>query len=58
MSGFSVSGRFQARRNRWQPFEIYVEASNENVARERVYAEFGSRHQLKRTQIELEEVSG
>lgn len=55
MSEFTVRGRFQARGGR-QSFEKQVDAPNESVARERVYAAFGSEHGLKRTQVDLEEV--
>jgi large subunit ribosomal protein LX len=47
MSEFTVTGRWKAR-DGWQTFE--------KVAREHVYAEFGSKHGLKRTQVEVEEV--
>jgi large subunit ribosomal protein LX len=57
MSEFTVRGRFQAR-DGWQDFETSVEADNEDVARERTYANFGGRHNLKRTQVEVEEVEG
>lgn len=57
MDDFTVSGRFRARRNTWQPFEKQVRAPNENVATEWTYAEFGSRHGLKRTGIEIDEVA-
>jgi len=57
MSEFTVRGRFQARGGR-QSFEKQVDAPNESVARERVYAAFGSEHGLKRTQVDLEEVDG
>lgn len=53
MDDFTVSGRFRARRNTWQPFETSVTAPNEAVATERIYAEFGSRHGVKRTGIEI-----
>jgi large subunit ribosomal protein LX len=53
MDQFTVSGRFRARRNAWQPFETRVQAPNEDVAAERIYAEFGSRHGVKRTGIEI-----
>lgn len=56
MSEYTVRGRFQARGG-WSSFEKRAEAPNENVARERVYAELGSEHRLKRTQIEVEEVA-
>jgi large subunit ribosomal protein LX len=55
MSEFSVRGEWSAR-DGWQSFEKEVEAENENVARERVFAEFGSMHGLKRTQVEISEV--
>ncbi|MFC7133526.1 MULTISPECIES: 50S ribosomal protein L18Ae [Salinibaculum] len=55
MSKFTVSGRWQAR-DGWQTFEKEIEAENEDVAREHTYAEFGSKHGLKRTQVEIEEV--
>ena len=55
MSKFTVSGRWQGR-DGWQTFEKEIEAENEDVAREHTYAEFGSKHGLKRTQVEIEEV--
>ncbi|MEF8774006.1 MAG: 50S ribosomal protein L18Ae [Halobacteriales archaeon] len=55
MSEFMVRGTFQARDGR-QNFEKTVEAPNEGVARDRVYAAFGSDHGLKRTQVEIREV--
>lgn len=57
MSAFTVRGRFRSR-DGWSPFESVVEAPNEAVARERAYANLGSRHGLRRTQIDLEEVEG
>lgn len=56
MSQFTVSGRFR-NRDAWQAFTKTVEAPNEDVASEHTYAEFGSKHGLKRTQVEIEEVS-
>jgi large subunit ribosomal protein LX len=55
MAEYTVRGRFQARGG-WSSFETAVDAPNEDVAEERVYANLGSRHRLKRTQIEIEEV--
>ena len=52
MSEYTVSGTFQAR-DGWQSFEKQIEAPNEAVAEEHTFAEFGSRHGLKRTQIEI-----
>jgi large subunit ribosomal protein LX len=56
MSEFTVTGRWNAR-DGWQSFEKEIEAENEDVAVEHTYAEFGSKHGLKRTQLEIEEVS-
>ena len=56
MSKYAVSGRFQSR-DGYSQFETSVDAPNENVARERVYANIGSQHRLKRTQIEIEAVA-
>lgn len=55
MSEFTVRGRFQAR-DGMQPFETEQNAPNEDVAVEHTLANFGSQHNLKRTQIEIEEV--
>ncbi|WP_207586312.1 50S ribosomal protein L18Ae [Halomontanus rarus] len=57
MSQFTVSGRFK-NRDGYSPFETTVDAPNEDVAEERVLSEFGSRHGVKRTEIELSEVTG
>ena len=56
MSAFTVSGRFQSR-DGFREFTKRVDAPNENVARERTLATLGSEHGLKRTQVELNEVS-
>jgi large subunit ribosomal protein LX len=52
MSEFTVSGKWQAR-DGWQEFEKVIEAENEDVAVEHTYTEFGSKHGLKRTQVEI-----
>ena len=56
MNQFAVSGRFQSR-DGFQSFEKTIEAPNENVAEERVFSSVGSQHGLKRTQIEIDEVT-
>ena len=56
MSEFTVRGRFPARYGE-QAFEKTIEAENEDVARERTYANIGSRHGKKRTQVDLGEVT-
>jgi large subunit ribosomal protein LX len=55
MSTFTISGRWQSR-DGWESFEKEIDAPNENVAREYTFAEFGSKHGLKRTQVEISEV--
>lgn len=56
MSEYTVSGRYRAR-DGWQEFEKAIDAPNQDVAMERTYADLGSRHALKRTQIEIYGVS-
>ncbi|MDY6819237.1 MAG: 50S ribosomal protein L18Ae [Halobacteriales archaeon] len=56
MSQITVRGSFTSGRDA-RDFEKTVEAVNENVAVEHVYAELGSEHGLKRTQIEITEVN-
>lgn len=55
MSEFTVRGRFPARYGE-QAFEKTIEAENEDVAIEHVYANFGSQHGLKRMQIDIDGV--
>lgn len=55
MSEFTVRGRFPARYGE-QEFEKTIEAPNSDVAVEHVYANFGSQHGLKRTQIDIDGV--
>jgi LSU ribosomal protein LX len=55
MTEYTVTGQWQAR-DGWLAFEKTVEAPNEAVATEYAYAEFGSKHGLKRAQIEIEGV--
>jgi large subunit ribosomal protein LX len=56
MNQYTVTGTWKAR-DGWQTFEKTVEAENDDVATEYVYSEFGSKHGLQRTQVEIEEVS-
>jgi large subunit ribosomal protein LX len=56
MSQFVVSGRFQDRIGH-RDFEKTIDAPNENVAREHVLSQLGSEHGLKRTQVEIGEVT-
>ncbi|MGM0591781.1 MAG: 50S ribosomal protein L18Ae [Halobacteriota archaeon] len=56
MSQFTVSGRFQSPHG-YRTFTKVIEAPNERVAREHVLSRMGSEHGLKRTQVELEDVT-
>jgi large subunit ribosomal protein LX len=44
-------------RDGWQRFDKEVDAENEDVAIERVYATVGSQHGLERTRVEIEGVT-
>ncbi len=55
MNQYTVTGRFK-NRDGYAEFETTLEAENEDVAREHVLSQLGSRHGLKRTQIDLSEV--
>ncbi len=56
MSEYTVTGRWKTPTG-WQGFEKTLEAENEDVAVEYVYSDFGSKHGLKRTQVDIDEVS-
>jgi large subunit ribosomal protein LX len=56
MNEYTVTGTWQGR-DGWENFEKQIEAENEDVAVEYTYAEFGSKHGLKRTQVDVDEVS-
>lgn len=56
MPEYKVAGRFEPGGDE-RGFTQVVEAENEDVARERTYANLGSRHRLNRTQIEIQEVN-
>ncbi len=51
-NAFAVEGDFQMGRIR-QHFVIECVAENEDMAREYVYADLGSRHSVKRRQVEI-----
>ncbi len=56
MTEYEVTGEFEPGGER-RSFTTTVEAENEDVARERVYSNLGSKHRLKRNQIEIEAVT-
>ncbi|MEG3055442.1 MAG: 50S ribosomal protein L18Ae [Methanoculleus sp.] len=44
-------------KNEWKPYRKVVAAPNENQAKERVFADIGSKHRLKRSYIIIESVT-
>lgn len=55
MKAFSVRGRFVATRG-WQTFTKQVAAESEERARDRLLSDLGSKHRLRRRQVEILEV--
>ncbi|MFB6282740.1 MAG: 50S ribosomal protein L18Ae [Halobacteria archaeon] len=55
MPVYEVSGIFKPGETE-REFTKEIEADNEDVATERIYTDLGSRHSLKRTQIDIESV--
>ena len=51
-----ITGRFKSG-NSWAPFQIEMDALNSSLAIEHCYSTFGSKHNLKRNLIVIEEVS-
>lgn len=43
--------------NEWKPYRKVVMAPNENQAKERVFADIGSKHRLKRSYITIKSVN-
>jgi len=43
--------------NEWKPYRKVIGAPNENLAKERVFTEIGSKHRLKRSYITIETVN-
>jgi len=56
MKAFRVAGSFADPRKR-QPFSIEVAAENEDAVREKVLSTLGSKHRLKRWEIEITEIT-
>lgn len=56
MSQFTVSGQFAARGGH-QEFTKEIDAKNASVAEEHILSQLGSEHGLKRTQIEITDVT-
>lgn len=55
MTEYRVAGQYKGR-DGWADFSTTVEAENDSVAVEHTYASLGSRHGLKRMQIDIETV--
>ena len=56
MKNFVVKGKFKAG-NTWENFTKKVESQNEKNATDKVYSIFGSRHGIKRSQIQIESIA-
>ena len=53
---FEVVGACKIK-NEWKPYRRVISAPNEDQARERVFADIGSKHRLKRSYITIESVN-
>ena len=56
MKGFRITGSFDDVRQGQQPFCVEVAAENEDAAKEQIVSTLGSRHKLKRWQINITEI--
>lgn len=56
MKGFRVTGSFADVRQGQQPFCVEVAAEDEAAAKEQIVSTFGSRHKVKRWQINVDKV--
>jgi len=56
MKNFVVKGKFKAGSN-WEKFTKNVESQNEKNATDKVYSVFGSKHSIKRSQIQIESIA-
>ena len=56
MKGFRISGSYADARQGQQPFCVEVAAEDEAAAKEQIVSTFGSRHKLKRWQIDISEI--
>ncbi|MCM2466462.1 50S ribosomal protein L18Ae [Methanoculleus oceani] len=43
--------------NKWKPYRKVIGAPNENQAKEKIFADIGSKHRLKRSYITIESVN-
>ena len=56
MKGFRVAGSYADPRKR-QPFSIEMSAEDETAVRERALSTLGSKHKLKRWEIDITEIT-
>lgn len=56
MKSFIVTGKFKAG-NSWEKFTKKIESQNEKNATDKTYSIFGSKHGIKRSQIQIESVA-
>ncbi len=54
---YLVEGNMILKKNETRKFTKEVEAPTENVARERIYADLGSKHGLNRREVKITSVS-
>lgn len=52
---FRIQGKFMMG-NDLKPFTRELKATNEEEIKEKIYAEFGSKHHIKRSKIKIEEI--
>ena len=56
MKKFVIKGKFKAGTN-WEIFTKNVESQNEKNATDKVFSVFGSKHGIKRRQIQIESIA-
>ena len=56
MKGVRITGSYADVRQGQQPFCVEVAAEDEAAAKEQIVSTFGSRHKLKRWQIDITEI--
>lgn len=56
MKNFVVKGKFKAGLT-WEKFTKRIESQNEKNAQDKVYSIFGSKHGIKRSQVEIESIA-
>jgi len=56
MKAFKASGSFKMDKRRRQKFRIEIAAEDKDAAVEKVLSTLGSRHRLKRREIEIDEL--